>query len=74
MTRSSLLYVSAVLTLSLVRPPNVVEYALPRPKAFPHDPAVGAVAALLELPGKELSDGDLARLRALVRQARREGR
>jgi len=42
MTRSSLLYVSAVLTLSFVRPPNIVEYALPRPKAFPHDPAVGA--------------------------------
>jgi predicted transcriptional regulator len=34
----------------------------------------GAVAALLELPGKELSDGELARLRALVRRARREGR
>jgi len=34
----------------------------------------GAVAALLELPGKELSDGDLERLRALVRRARREGR
>ena len=34
----------------------------------------GAVAALLELPGKELSDGDLARLRALVRRARREAR
>ena len=35
---------------------------------------VGAVAALLELPGKELSDGDLVRLRALVRRARRDGR
>ena len=34
----------------------------------------GAVAALLELPGKELTDGELARLRALVRHARREGR
>ena len=34
----------------------------------------GAVAALLELPGKELSEDDLARLRALVRRARREGR
>src|SRR2546429_2765260 len=34
----------------------------------------GAVAALLELPGKGLSEGDLERLRALVRRARREGR
>ena len=34
----------------------------------------GAVAALLELPGKELSEDDLERLRALVRRARREGR
>ena len=34
----------------------------------------GAVAALLELPGKELSDHELARLRGLVRRARREGR
>ncbi|HVH68324.1 MAG TPA: BlaI/MecI/CopY family transcriptional regulator [Gemmatimonadales bacterium] len=34
----------------------------------------GAVAALLELPDKELSDTDLERLRALVRRARREGR
>src|SRR5438046_10409824 len=42
MTRSSLLYVSAALTLSFVPPPNIVEYPLPRPKAFPHDPAVGA--------------------------------
>src|SRR5438046_2620167 len=42
MTRSSLWYVSAALTLSFVPPPNIVEYALPRPKAFPHDPAVGA--------------------------------
>ena len=32
---------------------------------------IGAVAALLELPGKELSDGELARLRALVRRAQR---
>src|SRR6184192_4619191 len=42
MTRSSLLYVSAALTLSFVSPPAIVEYPLPRPKAFPHDPAVGA--------------------------------
>ena len=34
----------------------------------------GAVAALLELPGKELTDADLDRLRDLVRRARREGR
>ena len=34
----------------------------------------GAVAALLELPDKELSDADLERLRGLVRRARREGR
>jgi|SRR5689334_8188444 BlaI family transcriptional regulator, penicillinase repressor len=34
----------------------------------------GAVAALLELPDKELSDTDLERLRGLVRRARREGR
>jgi BlaI family transcriptional regulator, penicillinase repressor len=34
----------------------------------------GAVAALLELPDKELSEVDLERLRALVRRARREGR
>src|SRR2546429_9477790 len=44
MTRSSLLYVSAALTLSFVSPPAIVEYPLPRPKAFPHDPAVGADA------------------------------
>src|SRR5438046_2107256 len=42
MTRSSLLYVSAALTLSFVSPPAIVEYPLPRPKAFPHDPAPGA--------------------------------
>src|SRR5438874_8056358 len=42
MTRSSLLYVSAALTLCFVSPPAIVEYPLPRPKAFPHDPAVGA--------------------------------
>src|SRR2546430_10084842 len=43
MTRSSLLYISAALTLSFVSPPAaIVEYPLPRPKAFPHDPAVGA--------------------------------
>src|SRR5438105_14473733 len=42
MTRSFLLYVSVALTLSFVPPPNIVEYPLPRPKAFPHDPAVGA--------------------------------
>src|SRR2546429_306128 len=41
-TRSPLLYVSAALTLSFVSPPAIVEYPLPRPKAFPHDPAVGA--------------------------------
>src|SRR5213082_1188801 len=41
MTRSSLLYVSAALTLSFVSPPAIVEYPLPRPRAFPHDPAVG---------------------------------
>ena len=34
----------------------------------------GAVAALLELPDKELSESDLDRLRGLVRRARREGR
>src|SRR5437879_12439653 len=49
MTRSPLVRVSATLALCLVpgpRPPtpapNVVEYPLPRPKAFPHDPAVAA--------------------------------
>jgi virginiamycin B lyase len=42
MTRSSLLCLSAALVLSLVPPPTVVEYSLPRPRAFPHDPAVGA--------------------------------
>src|SRR5256886_11198168 len=49
MTRSSLFFVSPVLALCLVpSPPSlvpaavVVEYPLPRPKAFPHDPAVGA--------------------------------
>src|SRR4029077_7650589 len=54
------------------------------PHAEPETPAVqnlwrtvfrgsraGAVAALLELPGKELAEGDLERLRALVRRARR---
>jgi BlaI family transcriptional regulator, penicillinase repressor len=34
----------------------------------------GAVAALLELPDRELSEADMDRLRALVRRARREGR
>lgn len=34
----------------------------------------GAVAALLELPGNDVTDGDLERLRDLVRRARREGR
>lgn len=34
----------------------------------------GAVAALLELPDRELAEADLERLRALVRRARREGR
>ena len=34
----------------------------------------GAVAALLELPGKELAEADLERLRDLVHRARREGR
>ena len=34
----------------------------------------GAVAALLKLPGRELSEDDLERLRTLVRRARREGR
>ncbi len=33
-----------------------------------------AVAALLELPGKGLSDADLDQLRHLVERARREGR
>src|SRR5256885_8651699 len=42
MTRSSLLYLSAALTLSFVPPANIVESPLPRPNAFPHDPAVGA--------------------------------
>ena len=34
----------------------------------------GAVAALLDLPGKALTDTDLDRLRDLVRRAQREGR
>jgi predicted transcriptional regulator len=34
----------------------------------------GAMAALLELPGGELTDHDLERLSGLVRRARREGR
>ncbi|HYL20244.1 MAG TPA: BlaI/MecI/CopY family transcriptional regulator [Gemmatimonadales bacterium] len=34
----------------------------------------GALAALLDLPGKELTDEDLDRLRDLVRRAQREGR
>jgi len=34
----------------------------------------GAVAALLDLPGKGLTDADLDRLRDLVRRAQREGR
>ena len=34
----------------------------------------GAVAALLDLPGKGLTDTDLDRLRDLVRRAQREGR
>lgn len=34
----------------------------------------GAMAALLDLPGGELSDADLERLSGLVRRARREGR
>ncbi|HEV2750004.1 MAG TPA: BlaI/MecI/CopY family transcriptional regulator [Gemmatimonadales bacterium] len=34
----------------------------------------GAVAALLELPGKGLTDADVDRLRDLVRRAQREGR
>src|SRR2546423_4912480 len=49
MTRSSLFFVSPVLALCLVSsPPSlvpaavVVEYPLPRPRAFPPDPAVGA--------------------------------
>src|SRR2546430_4945144 len=49
MTRSSLFRIGPALLLCLVPAPrsprpavSVVEYALPRPKAFPHDPAVGA--------------------------------
>jgi predicted transcriptional regulator len=34
----------------------------------------GAMAALLELPGGELTEHDLERLSGLVRRARREGR
>jgi BlaI family transcriptional regulator, penicillinase repressor len=34
----------------------------------------GAVAALLDLPGKGLTDTDLDRLRDVVRRAQREGR
>lgn len=34
----------------------------------------GALAALLDLPGKGLTDTDLERLRDLVRRAQREGR
>src|SRR6266550_4140973 len=47
MTRSPVLTAASVVVLSLLpapssRLPVVVEYSLPRPKAFPHDPAVGA--------------------------------
>src|SRR5207247_7069273 len=57
MTRSPLLRVAPVVMLSLapaprslgpsgtplrLPAPSIVEYLLPRPKAFPHDPAVGA--------------------------------
>ncbi|HKE89229.1 MAG TPA: BlaI/MecI/CopY family transcriptional regulator [Gemmatimonadales bacterium] len=34
----------------------------------------GVLAALLDVPAKELTDADLDRLRDLVRRARREGR
>ena len=49
MTRSSLLRSGFALILcvvpaprSRVPAPSVIEYPLPRAKAFPHDPAVGA--------------------------------
>src|SRR5207244_13248073 len=49
MTRSSLLRAGFALILCVVPAPrfrlpapSVVEYPLPRPTAFPHDPAVGA--------------------------------
>src|SRR6266550_2445856 len=49
MTRSSLLRAGFALILCVVPAPrfrlpapSVIEYPLPRPKAFPHDPAVGA--------------------------------
>src|SRR2546425_11819739 len=47
MTRSPILRLASVAVLCLLPAPRsllpvVVEYPLPRPKAFPHDPAVGA--------------------------------
>ncbi len=47
MTRSPIARVASVVVLCLLPPPSsrlpvVVEYPLPRAKAFPHDPAVGA--------------------------------
>ena len=47
MTRSRIARVASVVVVCLLpapssRLPVVVEYPLPRPKAFPHDPAVGA--------------------------------
>src|SRR2546430_4467809 len=47
MTRSPLIRVGFAVVLCLLPAPRsplpvVVEYPLPRPKAFPHDPAVGA--------------------------------
>src|SRR6266516_3714636 len=47
MTRSPVLRAASVVVLSLLPAPRsllpvITEYPLPRPKAFPHDPAVGA--------------------------------
>src|SRR6266849_4164197 len=42
MTRSPLLLVAFAVILCFAPAPSVVEYPLPRAKAFPHDPAVGA--------------------------------
>src|SRR5260370_17868216 len=42
MTRSPLLLAAFAVTAWFAPAPSVVEYPLPRAKAFPHDPAVGA--------------------------------
>ena len=42
MTRLPMLRAASVVMLCLLPAPAVIEYQLPRPKAFPHDPAVGA--------------------------------